>query len=108
MWPSVSAQANNFNHWNTVLYTFINTNVVHRAAGRTKTAARYRGVYDAAVNVYLNRFLTTPPAPGSTPDPKTCLEGLRLGFETHGEVNRAGRAVPRRRRPSESTQNGGE
>ena len=50
MWPSVSAQANNFNHWNTVLYTFINTDVVHRAAGRTKTAARYRGVYDAAAN----------------------------------------------------------
>ena len=88
---------NEFADWNTVLHTFTHANAVHRAAQRTETTALYRGVYDAAVNVYLDRFLTTPPAPEPAPapdaDPETCLEELELAFETRGEVNRAGRAA---------------
>jgi nitrite reductase/ring-hydroxylating ferredoxin subunit len=89
--------ANEFNDWNTVLHTFTYANAVHRAAQRTETDALYRGVFDAAVNVYLDRFLNTPPAPqpdrNPDADPDEQLEELLLAFETQGEVNTAGRAA---------------
>ena len=91
--------ANEFNDWNTVLHTFTYANAVHRASRLTDTQELYRGVFDAAVNVYLDRFLTTPPAPSPDPapdaDPAAALEELRLSFESQGEVNRAGRAAAR-------------
>lgn len=89
--------ANEFNDWNTVLHTFTYANAVHRAAQRTGTRELYRGVFDAAVNVYLDRFLNTPPAPQPSRDPDADpdeqLEDLLLAFEMQGEVNRAGRAA---------------
>ncbi len=89
--------ANEFNDWNTVLHTFTYANAVHRAAQRTDTTTLYRGVFDAAVNVYLDRFLNTPPAPDPSPtpdaDPAAALEDLQLAFETQGEVNEAARAT---------------
>ena len=89
--------ANEFNDWNTVLHTFTHANAVHRASRLTDATELYRGVFDAAVNVYLDRFLTTPPAPypDASPeaDPDAAIEDLRLSFESQGEVNRAGRAV---------------
>jgi len=88
---------NEFADWNTVHHTFTYANAVHRLAGRTGAPELHRGVVDAAVNVYLDRFLNTPPAP--TPDarpdadPDDCLEELRLSFEMEGRVNDAGAAV---------------
>ena len=90
---------NEFSDWNTVLHTFTYANAVHRAAQRTDARELYRGVFDAAVNVYLDRFLTTPPAPEPDPDPDldadpaTCLDELREAFETRGRVNAAGSAA---------------
>ena len=91
------ATSNEFSDWNTVHHTFTFANAVHRAAGRTDATALYRGVFDAAVNVYLDRFLNTPPAPEATgdpdADPEAALESLRLAFEQQGKVQRAGDAV---------------
>ncbi|ESP87405.1 Rieske (2Fe-2S) protein [Candidatus Halobonum tyrrellensis] len=88
------ATNNEFSDWNTVHHTFTFANAVHRAAQRTETTELYRGVFDAAVNVYLDRFLNTPPAPEPSPDPDADpdeeLEGLLTCFETQGRVNRAG------------------
>lgn len=88
---------NEFDDWNTVLHTFTYANAVHRVTGRTDATELYRGVFDAAVNVYLDRFLTTPPAPEPDPDPDAdpaaCLDRLREAFETRGRVNAAGSAA---------------
>lgn len=86
--------ANEFSDWNTVHHTFTFANAVHRAAQRAPTTELYRGVYDAATNVYLDRFLNTPPAPepavDADADPETELQELRHCFEMEGEVNAAG------------------
>jgi nitrite reductase/ring-hydroxylating ferredoxin subunit len=87
--------ANEFSDWNTVHHTFTYANAVHRLAARTDATELYRGVFDAAVNVYLDRFLNTPPAPVPDPapdaDPGTELEGLVETFDVEGRVNEAGR-----------------
>ncbi|MFC7096853.1 Rieske 2Fe-2S domain-containing protein [Halobaculum marinum] len=91
------ATSNEFADWNTVHHTFTFANAVERAAERTDATALYRGVVDAAVNVYLDRFLNTPPAPTPTgdpdADPETALEELRLAFEQQGQVEQAASAV---------------
>ncbi|GAB3666469.1 Rieske (2Fe-2S) protein [Halopiger thermotolerans] len=92
--------ANEFSDWNTVHHTFTYANAVRGFARRTDALETYRGVFDAAVNVYLDRFLNTPPAPIPDPgenetgrDPDAALEDLLETFDTEGEVNEAGRLV---------------
>jgi nitrite reductase/ring-hydroxylating ferredoxin subunit len=84
---------NEFSDWNTVHHTFTHANAVHAAAGRTDTTELYRGVVDAAVNVYLDRFLNSPAAPVPQPqpdaDPDAALEELQLTFEMEGRVDEA-------------------
>jgi nitrite reductase/ring-hydroxylating ferredoxin subunit len=96
------ATANEFSDWNTVHHTFTYANAVDRLADRTGAPELYRGVYDAAVNVYLDRFLNVPPAPlpdrpddpGSV-DPDAEVDALLETFEVEGEVNAAGRHAAR-------------
>ncbi len=88
--------ANEFSDWNTVHHTFTYSNAVHQAAQRTDSTELYRGVFDAAVNVYLNRFLNMPaaavPKPGDADaDPSALLSDLLETFDEEGEVNEAGR-----------------
>ncbi|ELY61342.1 Rieske (2Fe-2S) iron-sulfur domain-containing protein [Natronococcus amylolyticus DSM 10524] len=92
--------ANEFSDWNTVHHTFTYANAVHGATRRTDAAELYRGVFDAAMSVYLDRFLSTPPAPVPEPganetgrDPEDVLEDLLETFNVEGEVNEAGRLV---------------
>ncbi|WP_277555070.1 Rieske (2Fe-2S) protein [Halobaculum limi] len=91
------ATSNEFSDWNTVHHTFTFANAVHRAAERTDATALYRGVVDAAVNVYLDRFLNTPPAPEPTGDPDAdpdeAIERLHAAFEQQGSVEQAATAV---------------
>ncbi|MFB6173849.1 MAG: Rieske (2Fe-2S) protein [Halobacteriales archaeon] len=89
--------ANEFNDWNTVHHTYTYANAVHGLAGRTDVPEVYRGVLDAAMNVYLDRFLNTPPTPIPGPedtgrDPETVLDELEETFEVEGheQVDRAG------------------
>ncbi|MFB6126544.1 MAG: Rieske (2Fe-2S) protein [Halolamina sp.] len=88
---------NEFSDWNTVHHTYTYANAVHQAAKRTDHDELYRGVYDAAVNVYLDRFLNMPPAPEpptrSDADPDAALDALEEAFDTEGQVDRAARRV---------------
>lgn len=91
--------ANEFGDWNTVHHTYTYANAVRSLAGRTDVPELHRGVLDAAVSVYLDRFLNTPPAPLPDPDggrdPEAALADLAETFEVEGreEVNRAGEAA---------------
>ncbi|KAB1193319.1 Rieske 2Fe-2S domain-containing protein [Haloferax sp. MBLA0076] len=91
------ATSNEFNDWNTVHHTFTYANAVHQLTRRTDAVELYRGVFDAAINVYLDRFLNTPPAPlpPENPDanPSVELDTLEAAFDAEGRVNAAGKAA---------------
>jgi len=91
---------NEFNDWNTVHHTFTYANGVRQAARRVDLPELYRGVFDAAVNVYLDRFLNSPPAPVPDPgdtetdrDPEAIREDLLDTFDRDGGENEANRLV---------------
>ncbi|WP_336025481.1 Rieske (2Fe-2S) protein [Halobellus salinisoli] len=89
--------SNEFRDWNTVHHTYTYANAVYGLGRRTDAPEAYRGVFDAAMSVYLDRFLNTPPAPlpdpGGDGDPGELLDELLACFEVESdeEVNRAGR-----------------
>ncbi|MFT4890606.1 MAG: nitrite reductase/ring-hydroxylating ferredoxin subunit [Halobacteriales archaeon] len=92
--------SNEFSDWNTVHHTFTYANAVREATHRVETVELYRGVFDAAMNVYLDRFLNQPAIPIPDPDavaadrdPETVLDDLLAVFDREGEVNRAGELV---------------
>jgi hypothetical protein len=60
---------NEFGDWITVLHTFTYANAVHQAIKRAPSVELLRGVFDAAMSVYLDRFLNMPPAPLPRPQP---------------------------------------
>jgi nitrite reductase/ring-hydroxylating ferredoxin subunit len=86
--------ANEFGDWDTVHHTFTFANAVREAALRTQAQPLYRGLFDAALNVYLDRFLNSPPAPIPEPDcdrdPGDCRDAFFDAIDTEGEVDRAG------------------
>jgi len=87
--------SNEFGDWITVLHTFTYANAVHQAMRRAPSLDLLRGVFDAAVSVYLDRFLNMPPAPlpqprtGESPDPTQLLELMN----TQQQVNEVARLV---------------
>lgn len=89
--------SNEFRDWNTVHHTYTYANAVHGLTQRTAAQEVYRGVFDAAINVYLDRFLNTPPTPlpdaSGDREPGVVLDELVESFEVEAdeEVNRAGR-----------------
>ncbi|WP_251341501.1 Rieske (2Fe-2S) protein [Haloplanus halophilus] len=89
--------ANEFGDWNTVHHTYTYANAVCGLAGRTDAPELYRAVFDGAVNVYLDRFLNTPPIPLPDPSgdrtPDTVLDDLLETFEVEADetVSEAGR-----------------
>jgi nitrite reductase/ring-hydroxylating ferredoxin subunit len=95
--------SNEFGDWNTVHHTFTFANAVHQAMRRSPSPELLRGVWDAAMSVYLERFLNIPatkvPQPtaaevtGAQPD--TMLEELLDLFNHQQQVNQAGALVAR-------------
>jgi nitrite reductase/ring-hydroxylating ferredoxin subunit len=85
--------ANEFSDWNTVHHTYTYANAVHGLTRRTDAWEGYRGAFDAAVNVFLDRFLNMPaaPVPEGDPDadPDEALAALDETFEREGAVNEA-------------------
>lgn len=69
---------NEFSDWDTALHTFSFASAVHQAMRRFPSRALLRGVFDAAMSVYLDRFLNIPPAP--LPE-----EGSAVGDPDHVE-----------------------
>jgi nitrite reductase/ring-hydroxylating ferredoxin subunit len=92
------ATNNEFADWNTVHHTFSYANAVYEATQRTDASELYRGCFDAAMSVYLDRFLNSPQAPLPDPgesarDPATIREDLLACFDEQGQVNRAATLV---------------
>src|SRR5215211_3272606 len=54
--------SNEFSDWITVLHTFSHANAVHQLSHRSPSPELLRGVYHAAMRLYLDRFLNTPAA----------------------------------------------
>jgi nitrite reductase/ring-hydroxylating ferredoxin subunit len=88
---------NEFSDWNTAHHTLSYADAVYRAAERTDATALYRGCFDAATSVYLDRFLNSPRAPVPEPgasdrtDPATIQEELLACLDEQGTVDRAAR-----------------
>ncbi|MCY3935159.1 MAG: Rieske (2Fe-2S) protein [Chloroflexi bacterium] len=54
--------SNEFGDWDTALHTFTFANAVHQGLVRIPSLTLLRGVWDAAMSIYLDRFLNIPAA----------------------------------------------
>ncbi len=91
---------NDFGDWDTAHHTFTFANAVHQGLRRVASQSLLRGVFDAAMSVYLNRFLNVPPArlpePKETVDnPEKLLDELPKLLDRQQQVNEAGALVAR-------------
>ena len=90
--------ANEFTDWDTVLHTFTYANAIQMGVRRVSSVELLRGVFDAAISVYLNRFLNIPLAPLPKVEPnevapeKLLANFLELLNERY-QVNEAGALV---------------
>ena len=92
--------SNQFGDWDTALHTFTFANAVHQGLRRADSPELVRGVFDAAMSVYLDRFLNVPPAPlpephGKVQNPETLLRELAELLDKQQQVNEAGALVAR-------------
>lgn len=97
--------SNEFGDWDTALHTFTFANAVHmglkRLHGYTAEsggAGLIRGIFDAAMSVYLDRFLNVPPARlpqpnGTSKQPEALLIELTALLDRQQQVNEAGGMV---------------
>ncbi|MFC1466733.1 MAG: Rieske (2Fe-2S) protein [Candidatus Brachytrichaceae bacterium NZ_4S206] len=94
--------SNEFGDWDTALHTFTFANAVHQGLRRLEGFAqtRYhasllRGIFDAAMSIYLDRFLNVPAARIPSPDVKahTSLGELPALLDRQQQVDAAGEAV---------------
>jgi nitrite reductase/ring-hydroxylating ferredoxin subunit len=85
--------SNEFGDWDTALHTFTFANAVHQGLRRSPSPELLRGVFDAAMSVYLDRFLNVPaarlPEPDGAADPNDLLPLL----DKQQQVNEAGQLV---------------
>lgn len=89
-------QSNEFGDWDTALHTFTFANAVQQGLQRSGSALLLRGVFDAAMSVYLDRFLNVPPArlPDPDPEPRPDLLGeLAATLDRQQQVTPAARLV---------------
>ncbi|MCM8749769.1 Rieske 2Fe-2S domain-containing protein [Thermomicrobiaceae bacterium CFH 74404] len=92
--------SNEFGDWDTALHTFTFANAVEQGLRRAPSPELLRGVFDAAMSVYLDRFLNVPavrlPAVDEAPpDPQALLDELAALLDRQQQVDEAGRLVAR-------------
>jgi nitrite reductase/ring-hydroxylating ferredoxin subunit len=89
--------SNEFGDWDTALHTFTFANAVQEGLRRTPSPELLRGVFDAAMSVYLDRFLNVPavrlPEPDTAARPEELIELLPLLLDRQQQVNEAGALV---------------
>ncbi len=95
--------SNDFSDWDTALHTFTFANAVGQGLRRTRSPELVRGVFDAAMSVYLDRFLNIPAVPlpdphpdlnpEGTPEPVALLKELPALLDGRGQVNESARLV---------------
>ena len=88
--------SNEFGDWDTALHTFTFANAVEQGLRRSTSPELVRGVLDAAMSVYLDRFLNVPatrlPEPlGGVPE--ELLAELRMLLDRQQQVDEAGQLV---------------
>ncbi len=90
--------SNEFGDWDTAHHSFTFANAVHQAVRRVASVELIRGVFDAAMTVYLDRFLNVPAT--KLPEPngagRTAVQQLaRLPdlLDRQQQVNEAGALV---------------
>ncbi|MCY4072314.1 MAG: Rieske (2Fe-2S) protein [Chloroflexi bacterium] len=86
--------SNEFGDWDTALHTFTFANAVYQGLTRVESAELSRGIFDAAMSIYLDRFLNVPsvrlPQPESVADPDALLDDLESMLNLQQQVNQAG------------------
>ncbi len=99
--------SNEFGDWDTVHNTFSSCNALHQALLRAPSRELARGLFHAAMRIYLDRFLNVPPTrlpdeepvdavpPGAADAPAALLELL----DREQQVTSAGRLVDAYLRP---------
>lgn len=90
--------SNEFGDWDTALHTFTFANAVHQGMQRAPSVELLRGVFDAAMSIYLDRFLNIPAARLPTPNGSVANEEAALGelatlLDKQQQVNQAGQKV---------------
>jgi nitrite reductase/ring-hydroxylating ferredoxin subunit len=89
---------NDHGDWNAAHHPFTYANAVQQGWQRSPSVELLRGVFDAAMSVYLNRFLNVPPARLPNPqdtvsEPETLLQHLPGLLDRQQQVNEAGKLV---------------
>jgi hypothetical protein len=92
--------SNEFGDWDTALHTFTFANAVHQGLLRAPSAELARGIFDAAMSVYLDRFLNVPATRLPThhldgTQPEALLTELPGLLDRQQQVNQAGELVAR-------------
>lgn len=86
--------SNEFGDWDTALHTFTFANAVHQGLQRIESLDLMRGIFDAAMSVYLDRFLNVPavklPQPEPVENPDKLLDELEPMLNLQQQVNPAG------------------
>jgi hypothetical protein len=89
--------SNEFGDWDTALHTFTFANAVQQGLRRAPSLELIRGVFDAAMSVYLDRFLNVPavrlPEPDGAARPDEVLAELPRLLDKQQQVNEAGALV---------------
>lgn len=89
--------SNEFGDWDTSLHTFTFANAVHQGLQRVDSLGLLRGVFDAAMSIYLDRFLNVPsvklPTPEPIDNPDTLLDKYETMLNLQQQVNQAGTLV---------------
>lgn len=86
--------SNEFGDWDTALHTFTFANAIEQGLRRAPSADLLRGVFDAAMSIYLDRFLNIPPARLPQPNGASpALDDLPDLLNNQQQVNEAGRLV---------------
>jgi len=86
--------SNEFGDWDTALHTFTFANAVHQGLGRVDSIGLTRGIFDAAMSIYLDRFLNLPlvrlPSPEPVDQPDDLLDEFESLLNLQQQVNQAG------------------
>jgi nitrite reductase/ring-hydroxylating ferredoxin subunit len=87
--------SNEFGDWDTALHTFTFANAIEQGLRRAPSVELLRGVFDAAMSIYLDRFLNIPAARLPQPNGKApaALDELPELLNNQQQVNEAGRLV---------------
>lgn len=92
--------SNEFGDWDRALHTFTFANAMHHGLRRVPSRELLRGVFDAAMSVYLDRFLNVPAT--RLPEPEEDVENhemplaeLSALLDRQQQVNEVGEVVAR-------------